>query len=292
MKTLRLLFPRWQGGITKDYYLSSQILNVIVPPVPGEICQEVPVDTDFDQDKDYVEGIQYYHALLKQNQAAEAILKETEPEAIITIGGDCSVSQKPFEYLLEKYGDSLGIIWLDAHTDTVAPGHSDRLHEMPLGDLLGQGQSLPLTASKAFISPEHVLFAGLIKEDVPAANQTEAEQKICRLSPEDLRQNPEAVRQWIHRENLQQIAVHWDLDVLSPADYRSILTARPYTVPADYDFAVGKMTLAEVGSLFEQIQNAARIVGLTLAEPVNWDALNLQKTLLHLNLFHDPGKNS
>lgn len=286
MKTLRLLFPRWQGGITPSYYLGSEILNVIVPKIPGQIERKVDIDIDFDQPKRHIAGIQYYDVLKAQNEQVRGILKDTEPEAIVTLGGDCSVSQLPFEYLLKKYGQDLGIVWLDAHTDTVAPGGSDRLHEMPLGDLLGQGQDLDLTRSEAFVQPDHVLFAGVIADDIPAANQTTAERQIMHLSPEDLRMNPLAAAQWASSTGVKQLAIHWDLDVLDPQDYRSILTAEPYTTREDYDFAVGKMKLTEIADLLESLQNEAQIVGLTISEPVNWDADHLRQTLLHLNLFH------
>ena len=50
--------------------------------------------------------------LLKQIHGAEAILDIKQPEKIITLGGDCSSSQVPFDYLHGKYGDSVDIIWM------------------------------------------------------------------------------------------------------------------------------------------------------------------------------------
>lgn len=286
MKTLRLQFPRWQGGITSQYWLGSQILNVIVPAVPGQIVRTVSVNTDFQSPKNHIAGIQYYETLLAQNEQVNEILQETEPDAIVTIGGDCSVSQLPFEYLLRKYGSDLGIIWLDAHTDTVAPGYSDRLHEMPLGDLLGRGQELPLTRAKTTISPDHVLLAGVIEDEIPEANQTAAQKQLFHLSPRALKEHPEALSQWLKDHHIRYAAIHWDLDVLSPLDYRSILTGKPGTVPSDYDFAVGTMTLNEIAAFFTLLQKDTQVVGLTIAEPVNWDADRLRETLLHLQLFH------
>lgn len=285
MKTLRLQFPRWQGGITSQYWLGSQILNVIVPAIPGQIVRDVNVDTNFQALKQPEAGIGYYQTLQKQNKQVKEILNETKPEAIVTIGGDCSVSQLPFEYLLEKYKDQLGIIWLDAHTDSVEPGHSDRLHEMPLGNLLGQGDSLELTRANTTVRPDHVLLAGVIDDEIPEANQTKAERSLLHLNPEQLKEHPESLTEWMQEQELKYIAIHWDLDVLSPLDYRSILTAQPGTSIEEYDFPVGRMKLADVADLFEQVQQQAQIVGLTIAEPVNWDADRLRQTLMTVKLF-------
>lgn len=38
-----------------------------------------------------------------------AIIQEEKPDKIITLGGDCLVSQAPFDYLHGKYGERLGL---------------------------------------------------------------------------------------------------------------------------------------------------------------------------------------
>ena len=51
---------------------------------------------------------------MKQIEAATAILEERQPERVITFGGDCLVSQAPFAYLAKRYGERLGVLWIDA----------------------------------------------------------------------------------------------------------------------------------------------------------------------------------
>lgn len=67
--------------------------------------------------------------LLTQQAAAREILKTKQPRRIITIGGDCSISQVPFDYLHEQYPDNAAILWIDAHPDIMTPKDFD--HEQP-----------------------------------------------------------------------------------------------------------------------------------------------------------------
>ena len=50
------------------------------------------------------------------------ILNEKSPTHIITLWGDCSVSQTPFGCLKGKYDKNIGIIWFDAYPDV--SGHN------------------------------------------------------------------------------------------------------------------------------------------------------------------------
>ena len=41
-KTLRLIFPQWQGGNNPPYYLGAQLLSWLAPEPSGPV-EEVPV---------------------------------------------------------------------------------------------------------------------------------------------------------------------------------------------------------------------------------------------------------
>ena len=45
-----------------------------------------------------------------------------QPNKIVTLGGECSVSVVPFTYLANKYKDDVAMIWIDAHPDITLPG--------------------------------------------------------------------------------------------------------------------------------------------------------------------------
>ena len=116
-KTLRLHYPQWQGGMNPNYVFGAQLLAAIAPP--SETAEEatVPVARDFASASQRVGGIDKGAALLQQARAAKAILHEKQPDKVIVFGGDCAVTQAPFDYLSGKYGEKIGLLWLDAHPD-------------------------------------------------------------------------------------------------------------------------------------------------------------------------------
>ncbi len=57
----------------------------------------------------------------------------------IMLGGEHSMSAGPVSALVDKYGDKLGILWIDAHVDMNTPDQSpsQNIHGMPLALLCG-----------------------------------------------------------------------------------------------------------------------------------------------------------
>lgn len=93
------------------------------------------------------------------------------------------------------------------------------------------------------------------------------------------------IADWLGREHIGHLAVQWDLDSLSPAGYRSILPAEPGTDPAKFPAAVGRLDLDDVRKLLDYVLARTELVGLTVAEHMPWDALNMRRTLEGLPFF-------
>lgn len=286
-KTLRLLCPQWQGGMNPRYVFGAELLAAIAPQSSTDECVTIPINRDFTNKPDMrSDGIDQGCILLEQMEAARHTLEVKQPDRVIVFGGDCSVTQVPFDYLSGKYGDDLGIIWLDAHPDISSPQNSTHLHEMPLSNLLGLNPGSPLTAVKHPLSAAKVCMAGLIEEDLRPMDMACKEQGLLIVSPEELAKNSAPVLEWIRRQRITRIAVHWDLDVLSPEDFRSIYPAEPYLNPGNFSAAIGRMKLREVGRLLGDVSALAQIVGLSITEHLPWDAFNLRETFSNLAIFN------
>ena len=284
-KTLRLIFPQWQGGLNPDYLFGSELLVCIAPPSSSDETITVPIAQDFNAPGTLFDGVAFGKALLQQAQSARSILDEKQPDRIIVFGGDCSVSQIPFDYLGGRYQDQIGILWLDAHPDISTTQMTSHLHEMPLSNLLGRNPHSPLTRVEHPYAASRVFMAGLIEEDLRPMDALCTELKIRIGSPEELAADSRPVLDWIGERGIRYLAVHWDLDVLSPRDYRSIYPAEPYTEPKEFPAAVGRMTMGDIGRRLTDVSEHAEIVGLSIAEHLPWDAFNLRKTLASLSLF-------
>ena len=258
-----------------NYVLGSNLLSIIAPPNPKDEEVEIKIDNNFSK-TDKFEGIDCGEELLKELNQTYSVLKEKSPTHIIIFGGDCSVSQAPFDYLKGKYGENLGIIWFDAHPDVSLLHQSSHLHELVLGNLMGQNPNSKVTKVNNPISPKNVLMAGLIEEKLRPMDSACKELNLQIISPEELSKSSDKILKWIENNNIKYLAIHWDLDVLSPNDFRCIYPAEPYININDFPWAIGRMKLIEVGKVLEEISKKAEIVGFTLAEHMARDALNLR----------------
>lgn len=286
-KTLRLIIPEWHGGVNPNYVFGSELLSVIAPPSEADETVKITVDTNFNGNPAKIDGIDAGDFLLKQMQETSQVLHSKQPDKVIVFGGDCSVSQAPFDYLSEKYGGSLGLIWLDAHPDISGTAVSAHLHEMVLANLIGLNPDSAITHVNSPFAKEKVALAGLIKERIRPMDQACLDENLKIISPGDLRENSEILLEWVREQNITKLAVHWDLDVLSPDDFRSIYPGEPYIDVDSFSAAVGRMTLKEVGRALRDAGEAAEIVGLSITEHLPWDAFNLRHTLASISIFKE-----
>lgn len=283
-KTIRLLFPQWQGGNNTDYYFGAKLLAHILPDNEAIPLIEVPVFTQTEE-LTVENGIEGEGQLLQQFEAAKTLLAETDPDCIITLGGDCSVSQAPFDYLNNRYGGAVGILWLDAHPDVATQAGSSRAHEMVLANLLGVGSGGLADIVTTPFKNQNIFFAGLIPESLRPIDQLVNTLDLDYASPQTLREDPTRIEKWIKENKLKQVVVHFDLDVLSPEDFRSIYPAEPYTQARDFPAAVGELTLKEVAAILTMVSTHSELVGLSITEHLPWDALRLRNALASLPLF-------
>ena len=258
-KTLRIKYPEWHGGVNPNYIIGSNLLSIIAPQNEKDEEIEIKIDTNFSKKEKY-EGIDYGESLLKELTEVYKILNEKSPSHIIIFGGDCSVSQAPFDYLKGKYGENLGIIWLDAHPDVSLLNQSSHLHELVLANLMGKNPNNKITKVNNPINNKNVIMGGLIEEKLRPMDSLCKELNLEIVSPEELSKNCDKILKWIDNNNIKYLAVHWDLDVLSPFDFRSIYPGEPYVNLNDFPWAIGKMKLCDVGKVLEMFLKKLKLL--------------------------------
>ena len=281
--TLRLLFPQWQGGVNYDYAFGAELLAAILPPNSQDALVKVCLEDDTIDELVMENGIVGERVLLKQLQQVQTILQSQQPEKVIVIGGDCSVSLGPFDYLKETYQEKLGILWLDAHPDVAELKNSTHAHEMVLANLLGKGSKNLLKQTGHFFAPSEVMLGGLVEESLRPMDQLVKKMSLRFATPETLAENSSPILEWLEAEKIEKLAIHFDLDVLSPEDFRSIYPAEPYL--KSFDAAIGKMTLSQIGRILTDVSELSEIVGLSITERLPWDAIRLRKTLEKVSIF-------
>ena len=288
--TVRLVFPQWQGGYDETAYpgqiyaFGSSLLNFLAPKTSDPVL-EVPVPAWHEGMEAPKEGGVFYRSMiLQQMEAATALLAAHKPDRVITLGGDCLVSQAPFAYLNERYEGDLGILWIDAHPDITTPKDFDHAHAMVLGNLLGDGEPAMAAMVQRHVLPSQVLYAGV--DNVLAHERATMDKLGLKAVPSaSLMQDSSAILDWIAASHVTRLAIHLDLDVLDPAFFTSLLFVNP-DVPDPIEAEHGKLRLAHVVRILQDVEAATQVVGLSIAEYMPWDALNLKKLFASLAIMH------
>ncbi|WP_281549011.1 arginase family protein [Kluyvera cryocrescens] len=283
-KTLRLLFPQWQGGNNPPYYLGSLLLSFLAPEPTGPVAS-VPVYEPTTEPLTEIDGITAKPQIIRQLNDAAALIAQHCPDSIVVLGGDCLVSLAPFAHLLNKYGDKLGVLWVDSHPDVQTAKQYPNAHAHVLGALIGTGDNDLVAHVATRLNPAKIMIAGLHD---PLAYEADylARHNIATLAPEQVKNGGKEVMAWIEREHIEYLAIHIDLDVLDPSLFRSVLFAKPGRGEHDFgDVAEGKLAIEEVLNLITQATSKAEPVGLTIAEHLPWDMLNLKNMLSALPLM-------
>ena len=283
-KTLRLLFPQWQGGTMPEYYFGSRLLEFLAPKANGPV-EEVPVDNPIGIELKKEDGINGRAMLLRQLNAAQNIIEKYQPDSIVILGGDCLVDLAPFAYLNERYSGELGVLWVDAHPDVMSPEVFTNAHAMVLGNLLGEGDKEFTNFVKQPLKSQNVLLAGL-GNTVPFETAFLEKHTISSVGAAILNQRSDEVIEWIKKNGIKKLAVHFDLDVMSPTTFHSIYFSNPSATPNQFDgITQGKMKMEAVLRLITDVAKHTQMVGLGITEFLPWDAINLHKLLAKLPLI-------
>lgn len=283
MKTLRLLMPQWQGGYDESefpgqiYPLGARLLAWLAPESEAPLV-EVPVEPWTGTEPAKEGGVFYRRELVRQARSARNIIEAYAPDRVITFGGDCLISQAPFAYLNERYEGRIGLIWIDAHPDVTTPRDFDHAHAMVLGNLLGEGEPLLANEVKRPYAPNQVVLVGV--DGVFSHERETIDRFGLKVIPSrDI--GGEAVANWIRDNGFERVAVHLDLDVLDPKIFRSLLFSNP-NVEEHIESEHGKAKIQDIGRVLKGISAQAEVVGMSFAEHMPWDALNLKKMLSEL----------
>src|SRR5262249_30223617 len=135
------------------------------------------------------------------------------------------------------------------------------------------------------LSPSRVMYAGL---DTWSAVEDEVIQglDLRHAGAAALAETSAPVLDWIGEEGLEQIAIHFDLDVLDPTVFRPLNCNEPGLPPDAYPGVPrGRMLPGQVVRLLSDVARAADVVGLAITEHLPWDTLAMRNLLRRLPLM-------
>lgn len=285
--TVRLIYPQWQGAsvvslipeikdsaeASRGYYLGAKLLDFLAPE-NGQKTLTVPVSLEM-TDRKAVDGVIDRDVILQQNREALRLLRQNNPDRIVTLGGECAVSVVPFTYLADKYKDDAAVIWIDAHPDITLPGDVYAgFHAMAVTALMGEGDKKIMAELPAKINPDKILLLGVRNWERDEIKERQRKYGLRHLTKEEIIRRPSAIREWLDASGVSKVMIHFDMDVLDPAEIVAAVGTDPEGMKID-----------EVVAVINEIAASKEVVGLTVAEAMPRTAIRLKNMLARLPLL-------
>ena len=148
---------------------------------------------------------------------------------------------------------------------------------MAVTALLGMGDDKLTGLLPGRIDPSKVLIAGLRSWD-KGMQERQKELGICGLSPAETARDSSVVLEWLKGTGASKAVVHFDLDVLDPAEIVAGVGVEP-----------GGMKMDDAVRLINDIASHTDLVGLTIAEPMPRLAIRLKNMLAQMPLLKREG---
>lgn len=283
MKTIRLLYPDYLSGGLETYYFGAKLLEHILPANNNQPLLEVKISPPDGKERNITDGVYAKDEVIEGIRKATEVIEAAKPDKIITIGGNCIVSQAPFDYLHGIY-DNIGIIWIDTHPDvsTTKDGYPNA-HAMVLGSLLGSEDN-PLTGllkNKKF-RPDEILYIGLQELHNYQQKFLEDMKVDYRVQTEDFVSDDE-IKAFLHQ--FDHILIHLDIDVLDASLFHSTYFANK-DLTGDGSGS-GRMTMEKLSEVLKCITENSDVIGFTIAEYLPFDEHKLHKMFAGIKIFSD-----
>jgi len=269
-----LIIVAWQGGNLDAYPFGAQLLAPASGPV-GTVEAAEPDGSKLPTE----DGIVARSILLRQIDSAEQILKKELPDRVVVLGGDCFVNLAPFAYLNGRYEGDLAILWVDAHPRVIAPQQSAHAHAMLLENLREEGDIVFTKRVARPVMPEKVMYEGLY--DMSSAERAMIDRlELSIATPSQLMDSSQPVVEWLRSTGATHVAIHFDLDVIDPAQLRSLYFTRPNAAPGAFvGIPQRRMTIPQVVRLLNDVAEQVEVAGLGIAEHLPWDASTIRDML-------------
>lgn len=283
MKTIRLLYPDYVSGGLEEYYFGANLMAHILPENKNQPVVKVEITPPDGSEKKIKDGIYAKDEVISGIKDAMSKLEAEEPDRVITIGGNCIVSQASFDYLHGKYKNT-GIIWIDAHPDVsmIKDGYPNA-HAMVLGSLMGYGtKSLTELMRNEKFKASDILYVGLQGLHDYQKEFLDDMGVRYKVQTEEFLPDAEIIE---FTKRFEHILVHFDIDVLDEKRFHSTYFANP-ELSGDGSGG-GRMTIEKLSDILGLICTNSDVVGFTIAEYLPFDEYRLHMMFSGLDIFMD-----
>ena len=167
------------------------------------------------------------------------------------------------------------MVGIDPHPDITLRGDVyPAYHARAVTACMGLGDKQIISELPTKIDPSKILFVGLRDWERDEIKARQKQYGIKHLTPAEVREDSHAVLEWLETCGASKVVIHFDMDVLDPAE----IIAAVGVVPDG-------MKIAEVVRVINDIAKEKEIVGLTVAEPMPRTAIRIKEMLNQLPLM-------
>lgn len=280
-KTIRLVVPDWQAGNNPVYSLGASILATVAPDSTSQPTVNVPLEKVGSSKENNVNNLR----VIKNNLlSTKEVIEHQKPNKIITLGGNCLVSQAPIDYLNGYYKGKMGVVWLDAHPDISNPEIFDNEHAMVVANLLKIGDPVFNQLVDHPLTNHQIFYAGL---QTPTKEEQTLLEKAGIEYAGHQQLSLDAVEKWAMQNQFERLYLHFDIDVLNPAIFYATYFNNPKLIDVPDNASKGTAGLNEVFNFIKSINQTFDLVGMTIAEYMPWSAQQLSSLMQDLSLFRN-----
>ena len=147
-------------------------------------------------------------------------------------------------------------------------------HAMAVTACMGHGDAKIVAELPAAFDPSKILFVGLRNWERGEIKARQHQYGIKHLTPEEVAADSDALRAWLKSCGASKVVVHFDMDVLDPAEIVAAVGTDP-----------DGMKIEAVIRVINDIAAEKELVGLTVAEPMPRTAIRLRDMLGRLPLL-------
>jgi arginase len=279
--------PLWQGGNQPEYHFGAQLLAWLAPATEGPI-ETVPIpEPEPSETLSLENGITGRSAVLRHLAEAREAIEKHRPARILTLGGDCLVDLPTIAYLSTRYGEKLGVLWIDSHPDVMTSKDCPNAHAHVLGALMGRGDLDLVREVQMPVASTRVMYAGL-DTWLPVEDRVIQELGLHHAGAATLAETSSPVLDWIAEQHIEHLAIHFDLDALDPLAFRPLIFNKPGLPPDAFSgVARGRMLPYQIVRLLADVGRACDVVGLAITEHLPWDTFAMRNMLRQLPLMNE-----
>lgn len=217
-------------------------------------------------------------AISKKNEVSVSeLLKILRPERVLTIGDECAISLRPFEYLHRRYPEGTGILWIDARTRSYAGDDAPEVHKKTIKALIRKTFGQPFEPSEIFYiklrAARDVSTGdfGAYQKTKDEIDQLKKETGIKAFFTRDILETEQQIREWMEENALTNLLVHVDI-----SDFRALLEDEK-----------GVNVFYEMMKVLEDVTGKAQtdIKGMTIAEYNPGSMIRIRTELRKLKIF-------